>query len=547
MKNISLCFGCQRNTPVKNNISFFFFMLWLWIVTGIQGCNSSVPAAWDYRIDLQKRLNDYKSVIAPDGTSYLTFLTDETHSIDELKLIKLDPTGKEVWKHLFSLQGEFFFQFQTCFIGPLLDLNGDVIIGYRKYCSTIVSTDDVCGEVIEKIGADGTKIWTKTFATDPANEILERSKGPVLDAAGNVYIAYEIANVNGQYETWVVQYLADGSVGWRNQYTRLDSQNTHLDDLAISNDGLAYIYIVTHDSEMINVTAYTTGGVQQWVHSYPHPGNQRTNEGAPLSGINGASIKVSPRGILTISASMFDYRIAEKNDYVQIRAISNAGNFLFNTVQFPVYNAPSIEIDLSGNLYLRYFSGIIQRMGEDGNTLWEYSMGVSNPMKPQVRFDQEDAVYFLVPTSKDGYSIVKLDATGTPVWRKERQYPSYRLPLYYTTSSPPFMEISESQQLYLSTTQEHGIFIPAPDCPVPPVDCVDLFLPTGVSTVTHVYDTNGVQLRKIRAQNRDAKHISVDEQGAFYQGTRSVTLRSMYNFVNSYPEIFHFTKYNINR
>ena len=375
------------------------------------------------------------------GNVYITGRTmgaldnNDNNGSSDIFLTKFSIAGTKQWTKQYGSSGA------DIGYSVASDSNGNIYV--------VGSTSGTLGEntssgendiFITKFDNNGTKLWTKQYGSNAADE----GRSVVVDPGGNIYIAgftqgalYENAG-NGSYDIFLTKYNTDGIQQWTKQY----GSNTFDAAYSLTSDSNGNIYIVGQSygvlegasnsgSDYIFLIKYDSNGERKWSRQYG-------------LGISSAAFSVAVSSSEDIYISGIAYDVLENyegdsNWDIFLTKYSNDGILLWtkkygsNLIDY----AFSVTPDDSGDIYIAgYTSGALNGNANSGGDDIFLSKFTSSITADQIEGTLEsidinatdtdgdtlsytisggvDSALFSIDSSSGMLSFVTVPDTGTP-------------------------------------------------------------------------------------------------------------------------------------
>lgn len=198
------------------------------------------------------------------GNAYVTGISVENGTDEDLTTIKYDPNGNELWVRNYNRIDTS----KERAVGMTLDAIGNVYVACYSFYNN-------AGSIIAvKYDTDGNEQWVGVY---PENND-DGSLAIGVDALGNVYIAATWSGNNNSYDDFhTLKFDTNGNLAWSRLYNGPANKGDRAIDLAVNAAGNVYVVGESYTSDVNTwvyaTVKYDTDGNQLWVMEYSRSGS----------------------------------------------------------------------------------------------------------------------------------------------------------------------------------------------------------------------------------------------------------------------------------
>ncbi len=298
----------------------------------------------------------------------------------------------------------------------VIDNSGNVYVTGESRSST---TDYDYGTI--KYNSTGTQQLTLRY-DGPTHVSPDKSKGIVVDNAGNIYVTGTTSNpgITG-LDITTIKYNSAGVEIWVRVYNSLGDQNDEANDIFIDNSGNVYVTGMENNAGNNNdivTIKYNSSGVQQWVKEYNSSG---TNSDRGFAVIADGSGNVYTAGITSGNGVLIKYNSAGIEQWA--KTYNGPGNGSDNFWLIALDGAGYIYTAGESVAGVNNFDFALVKYNSSGTQQWAKHYagpGAGDDKVKGLKVDASGNVYITGEskgTSSDkDYATVKYNSAGTQQW-----------------------------------------------------------------------------------------------------------------------------------
>lgn len=196
-------------------------------------------------------------VIDSNDDIYVSGTSESATSGSDFMLLKFDANGDFVWEDLFDGSGNGT-DYSSAFGTLAIDAEDNIYLAGFSW-----SADGLYEFMTIRYDGDGNQVWKQAYRGPNAS--IPNSYGWALEVsdAGDVYVAGDAANLNGDFDYTLVKYDSEGNFVWDAQFDGVYGLGDSLYDLAVDANGNAYLTGISD----------TSGGFEYCVAKFDDGGN----------------------------------------------------------------------------------------------------------------------------------------------------------------------------------------------------------------------------------------------------------------------------------